>query len=128
MDTRSFIILPMIISDYESKSDSCSVVSDSLRPMDCNWQAPLFMEFSRQKLWSGLPFLQGIFLTQGSNLGLLHCRQILYHLNHQGSPLVSICIKYMRVIGLHGATKSWTPLNEHTYPCYYAFIVLMLEV
>ena len=24
--------------------------------------------------------LQGIFLTQGSNLGLLHCRQILYHL------------------------------------------------
>ena len=31
--------------------------------------------------------LQGPFLTQGSNLGLLHCRQILYHLNHQGSPL-----------------------------------------
>ena len=27
--------------------------------------------------------LQGIFLTQGSNLGLLHCRQILYHLSHQ---------------------------------------------
>ena len=33
-------------------------------------------------------FLQGIFLTQGPNLGLLyllHCRQILYHLGHQGS-------------------------------------------
>ena len=30
--------------------------------------------------------LQGIFLTQGSNLGLLHYRQILYHLSHQGSP------------------------------------------
>ena len=30
--------------------------------------------------------LQGIFLTQGSNLGLLHCRQILSHLSHQGSP------------------------------------------
>ena len=25
--------------------------------------------------------LQGIFLTQGSNLGLLHYRQILYHLS-----------------------------------------------
>ena len=25
-------------------------------------------------------FLQGIFPTQGLNLGLLHCRQILYHL------------------------------------------------
>ena len=30
--------------------------------------------------------LQGIFLTQGSNPGLLHCRQILYRLSHQGSP------------------------------------------
>ena len=30
--------------------------------------------------------LQGIFPTQGSNLGLLHCRQILYHPSHQGSP------------------------------------------
>ena len=30
--------------------------------------------------------LQGIFLTQGSNPGLLHCTQILYYLNHQGSP------------------------------------------
>ena len=30
--------------------------------------------------------LQGIFLTQGSNPGLLHCRRILYRLSHQGSP------------------------------------------
>ena len=30
-------------------------------------------------------FLQRIFLTQGLNLCLLHCRQILYHLSHQGS-------------------------------------------
>ena len=31
-------------------------------------------------------FLQGIFMTQGLNLGLLHCRQILYWLSFQGSP------------------------------------------
>ena len=30
--------------------------------------------------------LQEIFLTQGSNPGLLHCRQILYRLSHQGRP------------------------------------------
>ena len=30
--------------------------------------------------------LQWIFLIQGSNLGLLHCKQILYCLSHQGSP------------------------------------------
>ena len=33
-----------------------------------------------------ISLLQGIFLIQGLNLGLLHCRQILYHLSHQGSP------------------------------------------
>ena len=32
-------------------------------------------------------FLQGIFPTQGSNLGLLHCRQILYWLSYKESPL-----------------------------------------
>ena len=31
--------------------------------------------------------LQGIFLTQGSNPGLLHCRQVLYHLSHQGKTM-----------------------------------------
>jgi len=30
--------------------------------------------------------LQGIFPTQGSNPGLLHCRQFLYHLSHQENP------------------------------------------
>ena len=30
--------------------------------------------------------LQGIFLTKGWNPGLPHCRRILYHLSHQGSP------------------------------------------
>ena len=29
------------------------------------------------------------FLTQGSNPGFLHCRQILYHLSHRGiSPAI----------------------------------------
>ena len=32
--------------------------------------------------------LQGIFSTQGSDPVLLHCRQILYHLSHQGSPRI----------------------------------------
>ena len=39
--------------------------------------------------------LQGIFLTQGSNSGLLHCRQILYRLSYRSSLKVSsflICL------------------------------------
>ena len=32
--------------------------------------------------------LQGVFLTQGSNPGLPHCRQMFYHLSHQGSRIM----------------------------------------
>ena len=34
--------------------------------------------------------LQGIFPTQGSNTGLLHCGQILYCLNYQLSLLILV--------------------------------------
>ena len=63
---------------------SRSVMSDSLRPH--GHQAPPSMGFSRQEYWSGLPFPSpGNFPTHGSNPGLPHCRQTLYHLSHQGS-------------------------------------------
>ena len=35
---------------------SCSVMSDSLRPYGLARAAPLYMEFSRQEHWYGLPF------------------------------------------------------------------------
>ena len=41
-----------------------------------------------------LSLLQGIFPTQGSNPGLLHCRQILYQLSHQGSPRILGWVAY----------------------------------
>ena len=47
----------------------------------------LSMGFSRQEYWSGLPFPSpGDVPDQRSNSGLVHCRQILYHLNHQKNP------------------------------------------
>jgi len=36
--------------------------------------------------WVAVPFFQGIFPTEGSNPGLLHCRQILYHPEPPGKP------------------------------------------
>ena len=45
--------------------------------------------------WVAIPFSED-FLTQGSNLGLLHCRQILYHLSHLGSMSLS----KLRVVSL----------------------------
>ena len=38
--------------------------------------------------------LQGIFPSQGLNPGLPHCRQILYHLSHQGSPWILEWVAY----------------------------------
>ena len=48
----------------------------------------LLREFVSWNTWLQLchSLLQGILLTQVSNLGLLHCRHILYHLSHQGRP------------------------------------------
>ena len=48
-------------------------------------QAALSMEFSRQEYWSERPFPSpGNLSSLGSNLGLLQCRQILYHLRPPG--------------------------------------------
>ena len=58
-------------------------------PWTVAYQAPLSMEFSRQNTGVDCHFLlQGIFPTQGSNPGLLHCRQTLCHLSHQVSPKI----------------------------------------
>jgi len=49
------------------------------------------MELSRQKYWSALPFPSpGDLPNAGIRPGLPHCRQILYHLSHHGSPKISI--------------------------------------
>ena len=64
---------------------SCVQLFDT--PWTVAHQPPLSMEFFRQEYWSGLPCPSpGIFPIQESNPGLLYCRQILYHLSHQGSP------------------------------------------
>ena len=73
------------------KYGSC-LVTKSLLTLTTPWtiarQVPLFIGFSRQAYWSSLHFLlQRIFPIQGSNLCLLHCRQILYQLSHQGKVL-----------------------------------------
>ena len=67
---------------------SCSVLCQFFAtPWTIAHQAPLSMGFSRQEYWSGChSLLQGIFLIQKWNPGLLNCRQILYLLSYQGSP------------------------------------------
>jgi len=49
-------------------------------------QAPLWNSPGKNAGVGSHSLLQGIFPTQGLNQGLLHYRQILYRLGHQGSP------------------------------------------
>ena len=44
--------------------------------------------------WVAFPFSRGVFPTQGSDPGLLHCRQILYQLSHKGSPRIQEWVAY----------------------------------
>ena len=53
------------------------------------------LEFSSKNTRVGCPsLLQGIFPTQGSNPGLLHCRWILYQLCHMGSSRILEWVAY----------------------------------
>ena len=64
-------------------SESHSVISDSLQPHVL--YSPRNFPGQNTGAVTG-SLLQDIFPTQGWNPGLLHCRQILYQLSHQGSP------------------------------------------
>ena len=83
-----------LYTSHENMKRACvsgSVVSSSLEPhglqsarLLCPWNSP-----GRNTGVGSHALLQVIFLTQGSNAGLPHCKQSLYHLSHQGKPFTS---------------------------------------
>ena len=76
-----------------SAAQSCLPLFD---PRDYRLPCSPSMGFSRQEYWTRLLFLlQGIFLTRELNLGVLHCRQTLYHLSHQGSSIIEIALQFL---------------------------------
>ena len=91
-----FVSLPLNQMNRRSimkyKSESLSVMSDSLRPhgLYSPWNSP-----GQNTGVGSHSLLQGIFPTQGSNPGLPHCRQwILYQLSHKGSPRILKWVAY----------------------------------
>ena len=66
-------------------------MSDSFQPhgLYSPWNSP-----GQNTGVCSLSLLQGIFPTQGLNLGLLHCWQILYQLSHKGSPILLLTQYY----------------------------------
>ena len=121
-------------SESESVSHSLgsvSLQSHGLQParLLCPWNSP-----SKNTGVGSHSLLQGIFLTQGSSLCLLHYRQILYCLSYQGS------LQGLPQSGLLGkadqtfALKDQWPLSwnysELLYicqtPCLLRFLVLLV--
>ena len=95
---------PLLLNIYPRVrvSGSHSIVSSFLQAhglqptrLLCPWNFP-----DKNTGVGSYSLLQGIFLTQGSNLSPLHCRQILYHLSCLGSPRTEI------KLGLISSTNS----------------------
>ena len=64
-------------------------------PMDCSPPGSSFHGTLQARIleWVTIPFsVQRVFLAQGSKLGLLRCRKILHHLNHQGCIILYLCM------------------------------------
>ena len=72
-------------------SESPSVVPNSLWPhgLYCPWHSP-----GQNTGVGSLSLLQGIFQTQGLNIGLLHCTWILYQLSQKWSPRILVWVTY----------------------------------
>ena len=79
---RVYFLIVSVFENQKSKSKPLSHV----RPFVTPWTIQSLQ--ARILEWVSLSLLQGIFLTQGSNPGLPHCRKIFYQLSHQGSPRI----------------------------------------
>ena len=92
-------------------SESHSVMSDSLQPhgLYSPWNSP-----GQNTGVGSLSFLQGIFPTQESNQGLLHCRRILHQLSYLGSPIVHPTISFFFWIFCF-LTKERLPLSSSSH-------------
>ena len=89
------------------ESESHSVVSNSATTWTYRpWNSP------GQNTGMGSPsLLREIFLAQGSNPDLPHCRQILYNLSHKGSPGILEWVAYTF------SSRSSRPRNQTRVSC-----------
>ena len=78
------------IAERKKRKRNHSIMSDSLQPHGLKLTRLLHpWDFPDKNTGVVCHFLlQGIFPSQGLNLGLLHSRQILYQLSYQGMPSI----------------------------------------
>ena len=90
---RQLLLFGKIFTKKPMISVSHSVVSDSfVTPWTVACQTPRPWNFPGNNTTISFSRGQGIFPTQGSNLGLLNCRQIIYCLSYQGTNYYLWCL------------------------------------
>ena len=100
--------------------ESHSVMSNSLQP--CGLYSPWNSPGQNTGVGS-LSLLQQI-LTQESNQGLPHCRQILYQLSHKGSPFLPVYLS--NYLSIHLITCLSIHLNFYQLSNYLPVIYLII--
>ena len=103
----SYHLLPLNHKDTSERNvtQSCPTLCD---PLDYTVHGILQ---ARILEWVSHSLLQGIFPAQGSNPGLLHCRQILYQLSHQGS------LRILEWVAYPFSSGSSLPRNQTRVSC-----------
>ena len=107
LEVKYAIVVWILSTHLESKSESCSVVSDSLQP---HGQHSPWNSLGQNTRVGSLSLLQGIFPTQGSNSGLPHCGWILYQLSHKGRPRILEWVAYPFSRGC-SLPRNWTGVS-----------------
>ena len=97
-------------------TQSCLTLFD---PMDCSPpDSSGHEDSSGQNTGVGShSLLQGIFSAQRLKTGLLHCRQILYHVNHKRSPIILEWVAYpfSRMENLNPGIEPVSPVLQVNY-------------
>ena len=97
-------------------TQSCLTLFD---PMDCSPpDSSGHEDSSGQNTGVGShSLLQGIFSAQRLKTGLLHCRQILYHVNHKRSPIILEWVAYpfSRMENLNPGIEPVSPVLKVNY-------------
>ena len=101
--------LPICCAVLCSVTQSCPTIGDT---MNCSpLGSSVHGDSTGKNTGAGYHALpQGIFPTQESNRGLPHCRRILYHLSHQGSPRILEWEAYLFSRG-SSQPRNWTRIS-----------------
>ena len=118
-------LLSLLLTYLESESISHSVMSDSLRPRGL--YSPLCSSVHRIPQagileWVDIPFSKW---SSRPKPGVLHFRQILYHLSHQGSPPH---LYYLPLMPNSKALSTMNPSGSHPPWTSTIFSVALMEL